>query len=314
MSKKLWLCTVAALCLVAASASANSFVSMSKTVKTGGQGESNKAMLDCSGQIEVALNNTYSGDNTSAPNNVTTYGCSGWNESGGEVVYHLFLASPSMWHADLTPSGCDLDLAVLDACDETAGCLIVVDSGVITNQPVQGDFWLVVDGYGGARCAYTLTLTEDPLPQPVDFCEYVTSLTCADQDLNGDTTTGQNLLTSQMSGCTGYTESGNENYYAITLFPSGSFTATVGFATADAAIYVLDACVEPFTCLVGADDTLSGEAETLTYSNTGTEMQTVYLVIDSYSGYGAYTGTLICDPGTVSVEMRSWGAVKAVYR
>ena len=80
--------------------------------------------------FDSALKTTYFGDNTGQPNNVTTYGCSLWDESGGEVVYHLFLPEPTMFSASITPNGCDLDLAVLDQCDENDGCLIVVTSGV----------------------------------------------------------------------------------------------------------------------------------------------------------------------------------------
>jgi hypothetical protein len=303
--------------MVAASAFAGSLVSVTKSDKPGGPGEPNKATLDCTGAIEVTLNNTYYGDNTNAPNNVSTYACSSWPETGGEVVYHLYLPSLAMWHADITPSGCDLDIAVLDACDEGVDhCLIVVDSGVITNIPVQGDFYFVVDGYNGARCAYSLTFTQDPLPVPVNFCQYVMPLACQDQNLAGDTTGGQNLLTTQMSGCTGYSEQGRENYYAITLYPGGNFAASVGFAAGDAAIYVLDSCVEPFNCLVGADDTFYGEPEMLSYTNSTTNIQTVYLVIDSYGtgSYGPYSGTFTCTPGTVITEQATWGATKVIYR
>lgn len=316
MRIKLWLCIVAVLCLVAGTAFAGDLYSLDgKNPKAGGGGEPNKGLLNCSGAVEIALNNTYTGTNVGAPNNVTTYGCSTWNESGGEVVYHLYLPTLKMWTASVT-STCDLDIAVLSACDEAAAsCLIVVDTGVSTNVPVSGDFYFVIDGYAGASCAFTFTITEVTPPPPVDFCQYVVPLACTDSQLAGDTCTGQNLIKTNWA-CTGYTENGLENYYAITLNPGGDFAATVTFASKDAALYVFDGCVEPFTCLTGADDTVTGQPETVSYTNSGTVPQTVYLVIDSYgtASCGAYTGTFTCSPGTVATTSASWSELKTQYR
>jgi len=315
MRMKLLVCTVAALTLLASSvyASAN-LSSLDKTVKPAGPGGPNQVTaLDCSGAVEAALNNSYNGTNVGAPNNVTYYDCSYWTESGGEVVYHVYLATPTMWTATLTPSGCDLDLAVLDLCDEVAGCLIVADSGVQTNVPVSGDFYFVVDGYNGASCDFTLTLTE-VIVEPVDFCDKVVALDCQNQTLAGNTCDSQNLIKT-LFDCTGYTENGYEHYYSVTLLPGGVFTATVTYATEDAALYVFDSCVEPLTCLAGADDTFSGEPEVVTYMNTGLLPQTVYLVIDAYGtdSCGEYTGTFDCTQGVVAVNAVPWSQVKRLY-
>ncbi len=312
MRMKLWICLAAALCLMAGMATASTLVSLDgKTVKPGGPIEPNKGLLDCSGAVEIALNNTYAGDTTGLPNNVSTYGCSSWVESGGEYVFHLYLPTPKKWTASVTAS-CDLDIAVLDACDEgAANCLIVVDSGVSTNVPVSGDFFFVIDGYGGAACPFTFTITELPL---ADFCALAMPLECADAALSGDTTDGQNLIPNP--GCTGYSAAGREDYYMITLLPGGNFAAEVTFPAKDAAIYVLDGCAEPFTCLVGADDTVTGQPELVAWSNDTQDVMVYYLVIDSYgtNSYGAYNGTFVCTQGTIPTDMSSWGATKAMYR
>ena len=73
-----------------------------------------QGQLDCSGAIEISLDNVYTGDNTGLISNVAGYGCGYWYEPGGEVVYHLFLASPAMFEATIEGSYCDLDLAVLE--------------------------------------------------------------------------------------------------------------------------------------------------------------------------------------------------------
>jgi len=53
---------------------------------------STQGLLDCTGAIEIDLGThpwVYTGTNVGAANNVTSYGCSGWNESGGEVVFRV---------------------------------------------------------------------------------------------------------------------------------------------------------------------------------------------------------------------------------
>lgn len=117
------------------------------------------AQLDCSGQTEVQLGGVYDGDTASRLNNVTSYGCSDWTESGGEAVFHLFLASPRLFEVSLT-SECDLDLAILIDCDAQLGCVEVTDDGAASSSPQQGDFWFVVDGYQGAACVFELAVID----------------------------------------------------------------------------------------------------------------------------------------------------------
>ncbi len=78
-------------------------------------------LLDCSGAIEVTLDNVYTGDNTGLLSNVAGYSCNPWYEPGGEVVFHLFLAAPTMFTATVQGDYCDVDLAILNQCDESDG-------------------------------------------------------------------------------------------------------------------------------------------------------------------------------------------------
>ncbi|MGD9546423.1 MAG: hypothetical protein AB7V45_02640 [Candidatus Krumholzibacteriia bacterium] len=268
-------------------------------------------LLDCSGAVEIALDNVYYGTNVGAPNNVDYYSCSTWLESGGEVVYHLFLAEPAMWEASVVGNGCDLDLAVLDSCDEDLGCLIVADSGVVTNVPVSGDFYFVIDGYSGAACNFNFTINSVTPPEPVDFCALVDQGT--GNSFTGTTCNGQNLLGGL--DCAAYTHAGLEYYYEI-FMPSGStFTATVT-STADGALWLLDACAEPFTCLAYADDTLTGDAEVLSYTNNSGSDIWVYLGLDSWGtdSCGDFTMDFSSTTGAVANEAASMGAVKALFR
>ena len=80
-----------------------------------------RGLLDCANAIPIACGEQVSGDNTGMPNNVDTYSCVGWEESGGEVVYELVLDPPNrhIIEADISPEGCDLDVFILASCDES---------------------------------------------------------------------------------------------------------------------------------------------------------------------------------------------------
>ena len=275
--------------------------------------EINKGLLDCSAATEIMLDVVYNGDNTGAANNVSTYGCSTWDESGGEVVFHLYLAEPTMWEASLSASAGDLDLVVLDQCDEDLGCLIVADSGVVTNVPVEGDFFFVVDGYGGAASPFTLEVVTVIPPEPVDNCPRVETYLCENGQISGDTCDAVNGIESE--GCEEYSEAGLDEWYEITLNPGGSFTAAVT-NSADGALWVVDECMEPFACLAYADNTLGGAEEVVSYTNDTTGIKTVYLVVDSWGtdSCGTYTGNIECTGGIVANEPMSFGQVKSLYR
>lgn len=268
--------------------------------------------LDCSGAVEVDLNvGVYTGDTTSAPNNVTTYGCSTWTESGGEVVYHVTFPADVTWEVGLSGMSADLDLAVLDACDEATGCLIVVDSGVYVSAPYPGEFWFVVDGYGGARGTYTLTFTTTPFVAPPTMCSLVQDVTGT--SFTGDTCNGYNNVSAE--ACGAYTENGLEHYYEIVVPAGCNFTANVTYATADGALWLLDSCAAGYSCLAFADDTLDGQTESLVYTNSSGASQVVYLVLDSWgtAACGTYQFDFVSDCA-VPAETTSFGAVKSMFR
>ncbi len=312
---KKMLVAIIAICLVAGAAFAavpdGALSSANKLpVDKPGGGDPSKGLLNCSGAIEIMLDTEYSGNNTGMPNNVSTYGCSTWNESGGEVIFHLYLAEPTMFEGGIT-SVCDLDMAVLDQCDETLGCLIVVDSGVVTNVPVSGDFYFVVDGYGGAACAFTLQINTVAPPEPVSFCDSLEDVTGT--YFAGSTCGGVNNVFAL--GCEDYSEQGLEAYYEVFMPAGSSFTADV-LNSADGALWVVDSCVDPIACLAYADATFSGEVETVTYSNTSGSDMYVYLVIDSWgtASCGDYTLTMTASGGAIPAENVSFGQMKAMFR
>ena len=229
---------------------------------------SSQGLLDCSDvwDIELRGNSTViHGTTVGATNNVSTYGCSPWNESGGEVIFRVVFPDDASWQVNLSGMSADLDLAVLDVCDELLGCLIVVDNGVYTSEPVPGEHFLVVDGYNGA--------------------------------------------------CGPYIENGLEHLYEILVPAGGSFTANVTYDTADGALWVLDRCYYDYICLGFADDTLEGELETVTYTNSTDAAQAMILVLDSWgtASCGTYQFEIVSDCA-VAAEVSSFGGVKASFR
>jgi hypothetical protein len=123
-----------------------------------------RGLLDCSNAIQLDCNSTVNGDNTGMPANVTTYSCSSWNEAGGEVVYELTLDHYLNLTATLSGMDCDLDIFLLADCDE-AMCLAYGNVSV-SGEFGPGNFYLVVDGYSGAECPYTLDVTCEEVPPP----------------------------------------------------------------------------------------------------------------------------------------------------
>ncbi|MBC8423110.1 hypothetical protein H8E07_03210 [bacterium] len=273
-----------------------------------------RGLLDCTGQVELTDGVTSFGDNTGMPNNVTTYGCSTWNESGGEVVHHIFFADEVEWSMVINMGGCDLDIAILDQCDEDLGCIGVSDSSVDGTGPGWiGDVYFVVDGYNEAACAFDITVTSTPYipPEPIGFCDLV-------QDVDGvgvftgDTCDGENLITSM--DCSAYTENGFEHFYSVFMPAGSSFTVDLIHAI-DSALWVLDGCEEPYACLAYADNEWPAGTETITYANPGGDT-TVFLVVDSWSSdsCGAYEFMFTPTGGAIANEQLTFGEVKALFQ
>lgn len=283
-----------------------------------GSGEGSRGYLDCSGAIEVDISSglfIHNHSNVGAPNNVDYYGCSTWYEGGGEVVYHVVFPGDVLWEVGLSNMDCDLDLAVLDMCDEDLGCLIVANYGVYVSEPYPGEFFFVVDGYYGDACSYTITFETTPYeePEPLNFCDLIIADVYGTGTFCGNTCDGQNLIT-YYPDCNYWTENGLEDYYAVWMPAGSSFTVNLSHSV-DAAIWLFDACVEPWVCLAAADNEYPGTTETLTYTNSGPE-RFVYLVIDSYgsSTCGAYCFDFISTTGAIATKAETLSGVKDIFR
>jgi hypothetical protein len=281
-----------------------------------------KGLFDCSGAIPVELDQSYFGNTNTGVNNVSFYGCSFFDESGPELVYVLTLTEPKMFSVDLIPeAGVDLDLAVLDQCDEDLGCILVADFGVVTNAPLSGTFYFVVDGYNGVAGSFELVFTEIMPPPPASACDRVEQplpgnegdILVGSFPLSGDTCGGENTIS--LLDCADYTENGLDNWYEFVLLPGASIEATIT-STADGALWIVDACAEPFTCLGYADATLANQPETVGYVNTTGQQQVVHLVVDSWGTdtCGTFSGSVVINPpGVIDNDSMSFGEIKARF-
>lgn len=113
----------------------------------------------------------------------------------------------------------------------------------------------------------------------------------------GDSCTGTYWYGANSLACTGWPAGAEELVYSVTI-PAGTtvnITQTpTGGATQDTSLYVLTTCEDWLgaTCVAGADDTLGGEAETLSYTNSATSDRLIYIIADSYSGCGTFDLTI----------------------
>ncbi len=129
-----------------------------------------RGLLDCSNAIPIACGDIdIPGTTIGAPSNVSSYSCNSWNESGPEMVYEFVIPAGICYEVAISvnPDGCDLDLYFLGSCDEN-DCLDYGDSSIVTDCLEEGTYYIVVDGYSGAECAYTLTVecVECACPEP----------------------------------------------------------------------------------------------------------------------------------------------------
>lgn len=116
-----------------------------------------KAMLDCDSATPINCGETVNGTTKFGVNNVTTYGCNSWKESGKEKVYILQTTEPGTITATLSNETADLDIIILDACSES-NCLAQGLTSVSVSNASAGMYFIVVDGYNGAEGNFTLSV------------------------------------------------------------------------------------------------------------------------------------------------------------
>jgi hypothetical protein len=104
-----------------------------------------------------------------------------------------------------------------------------------------------------------------------------------------------NFSTAGSSGCTGYAANGVDRVHVVTLAAGETLTVTLTPSAGDPSIYLLTDCNDSAgSCVAGADNTGSGQPETLVY--TSVAGGTYYFVADRWSsGTTSATYTLDVD-------------------
>ena len=115
------------------------------------------ATFSCQNALPLACGDLYTGTTVGAGSNSAGYACSGWDESGPEVVHSLTLASPADITVTLSNLSADLDIFILDDCAPGA-CVAFGDLSATLSNAQPGTYYLVVDGYQGASGSYTLSV------------------------------------------------------------------------------------------------------------------------------------------------------------
>ncbi len=270
-----------------------------------------RGALDCSSAIVLNCGDVVTGDNTGMPNNVETYSCTGWTESGGEVVYTFTLDGDYHVTGTLSDMSADLDIWLLGSCDE-ADCLAYGNTSFQADLGA-GTYYISVDGYNGAESSFTLTLDcQEILPPPptLDGGE-----TCADAvDLQA---AGVNQFSVDLTGyandytgadCFSWGTNGGDAVYKIYLAQGEMFTATED-GSCDMAMYVMADC-ESGTALACSDNCCSGAQELVSF--TAPADGWYYLIVDAYTSSGCPVVVTIDQP--VANEDTSWSTLKTQYR
>lgn len=183
--------------------------------------------------------------------------------------------------------------------------------------PATGVYYLgVIAYYVDAVGTYQafITCQSAPAGPPNDNCASAIALPCALVNLSGSTAGAADDYSPGAAGCTGYSAAGRDVVYKLTVSAGDALDLTYT-STADASFYIVSDCNDPVgSCIVGADNTFTGEPESIVYLFTSPG--TYYLVLDSYGtgSFGDWTLTGSSPCGVVNVNRTTWGKVKTIYR
>jgi hypothetical protein len=233
---------------------------------------------------------------------LATTDCTGNTTAGPDVFYALPLIAGKTYTFELDGIGSwDEVLYLFTSCSSiasTCGAKMGADDWFTSPEtitytpPTTGTYYIGVDGKASTdEGIFTLTVKEKVTPTN-DPCTSAQTLTWASGGVKvvGDTTYANDDINLTSAGCTGYSSSGFDVFYSVTLSPGVYLVTLTPGVAFDAMLYVFTSCSSPeATCLKGSDDIGSGTPETITLAPT---TQTTYIIgVDSYaaSDYGPFT-------------------------
>jgi len=118
--------------------------------------------------------------------------------------------------------------------------------------------------------------------------------------------------------CTGYTANGPDAVADVYLAPGGSVEVHMDPDGAmDSSLYIITDCGDPAgTCVMGADATLGGQEETLTFMSA--EGGLYHIVFDAWtttpSPQNVHAWGIVQGSAPTTVQPVTWGTIKAMYR
>jgi len=264
---------------------------------------------------------------TDADSNLPSYGCLEWDETGPEHIYEIVVTDTIELVATLSGLNevIDIDLFLMSDCD-TDSCL-VGDNTELAAVLSPGTYWLSVDTFGSDNPPggpYTLTLSAFWPGIPANACASAdTTFHPCDEaaDLTSTLFEQPDLLRNYDCDGAGTIFRGGERWYALAT-PSLRLVQLTAIPTAsaealDLAMGLFTGCGNDSECLAFVDDALAGFSETLVWPHAATELDTVWLAVDSYaapadSASGAFV--LGVDCGTVPAKTSSFGSFRARFR
>jgi hypothetical protein len=256
----------------------------------------------CADPFVIGASGVFTGNTNLAVNDYSqSAACTGYSSTGPDVVYRISLQAGDRLQASLQPSNGSWDASIylVTGCQNIGtSCVAGQDNGnpeeLDYTAASTGDYFLVVDGFGGQGGNYALTVNLTAAPIANDTCAGAINAT-AGGTFTGDTTNAQpnyTPLASGLGGCTGYTAQGNDVVYRVTLSAGERLQASLS-ATWDASLYMVTDCANPSgTCVAGQDN---GNPETIDFTAPGAGGY--FLVVDGYgSARGAFSLTVSITP------------------
>ena len=247
---------------------------------------------------------------------IDSYSCSPWQESGREYTYSFVAPTASDVTFSLSGMLSDLDVFVLssDAGCDSSGCLTHGDTSATLTTVAGATYYVVVDGYQGAEGPFSIGVTcgacgdgnVDPGEACDDgniadgdgcsatceientVCEPAFTLGCGDTDSWNTTFTGSTDGADSYS-CSTFDASGREYTYSFTSDVTGQVSVALSNLAVDLDIYVVGdqggGC-DPGNCLGFGEDNITFDA---------VAGETYFIVVDGYQGAeGSYSIALDC--------------------
>jgi len=225
--------------------------------------------------------------------------CGSYSVTTDDDWYQVYLTAGSI--VDIATDACQgssVDTYLQLYSPDCSTLLVQDDDGgpglfsLINDYLVPADGWYNIKTYSYSHL-YTgnyilfITCTVPTPPDPNDTCNPDIGIArCTEGVLNGDVFYDNNNYDPLSGGCaSGYAEAGKDVAYRLDLVAGDIVDLTYLQYDYDTAFYIVTDCANvPGTCVIGADDTFSGEPEVINYVVPATG--TYWLILDAY-GTGA---------------------------